>query len=255
MKLVSWNVAGFRACLKKGFVDFFESVDADIFCLQEVKATKEQYDFHPLGYYEYLNTAEKKGYSGTLIYTKIKPLQVIYGMGAKLFDIEGRIITLVYQDFYLVNVYVPNVQRTLARMEYRLKWEKRFRSYLKNLDKEKSVIICGDFNVAHTEKDIKNAKQNKGNAGFTDEEKTEFGRLLKIGLIDTYRYFYPEKKDAYTWWSYMKGVREKNIGWRIDYFLASKRFIEEIEQATIYSNIYGSDHCPIGIQIKELGVK
>ena len=211
MKLVSWNVAGFRACLKKGFADFFESIDADIFCLQEVKAMKEQYDFHPAGYYEYLNTAEKKGYSGTLIYTKIKPLQVIYGMGDTLLDIEGRIITLEYQDFYLVNVYVPNVQRTLARMEYRLKWEKLFRKYLKKLDKEKPVIICGDFNVAHTEIDIKNAKQNHGNAGFTDEERTEFGHLLKIGLVDTYRHFYPEKQDAYTWWSYMKSVRERNI--------------------------------------------
>lgn len=255
MKIVSWNVAGFRACLKKGFVSFFEKVDADIFCLQEVKATKEQYDFHPAGYYEYLNPAEKKGYSGTLVYTKIKPLQVIYGMKDTLFDMEGRIITLEYQDFYLVNVYVPNVQRTLARMAYRLKWEKQFRKYLKKLDQEKAVIICGDFNVAHTEKDIKNAKQNKGNAGFTEEERTEFGRLLKIGLVDTYRHFYPEKQDAYTWWSYMKKVRERNIGWRIDYFLVSKRFIEKVEGASIYSTVYGSDHCPIGIQIKKKRVE
>lgn len=255
MKIVSWNVAGFRACLKKGFVSFFEKVDADIFCLQEVKATKKQYDFHPAGYYEYLNPAEKKGYSGTLVYTKIKPLQVIYGMKDTIFDMEGRIITLEYQDFYLVNVYVPNVQRTLARMAYRLKWEKQFRKYLKKLDQEKVVIICGDFNVAHTEKDIKNAKQNKGNAGFTEEERTEFGRLLKIGLVDTYRHFYPEKQDAYTWWSYMKKVRERNIGWRIDYFLVSKRFIEKVEGASIYSTVYGSDHCPIGIQIKKKRVE
>lgn len=251
MKIVSWNVAGFRACLKKGFRDFFKQVDADIICLQEVKATKEQYDFHPSGYYEYLNVAEKKGYSGVLVFTKEKPLTVAFGMNNEVFDSEGRLITLEYQDFYLVNVYVLNVQRTLARMDFRLEWEMAFRKYIKSLDKKKPVIICGDFNVAHTEMDIKNAKQNRGNAGFTDEERGEFTKLLQLGLMDTYRYFYPEKEDAYTWWSYMKGVRERNIGWRIDYFLISKRWIEEVEEASIYSSVYGSDHCPIGIQMKD----
>ncbi len=251
MKLVSWNVAGFRACLKKGFRDFFEDVDADIICLQEVKATREQYDFHPEGYYEYLNVAERKGYSGVLIYTRRKPLSVTYGMKNELFDAEGRMITLEYQEFYLVNVYVPNVQRTLARMDFRMEWEREIRKYLKSLDLKKPVVICGDFNVAHTELDIKNAKQNRGNAGFTDEEREEFSKLLGIGLVDTYRHFYPDDKDHYTWWSYMRGVREKNIGWRIDYFLASKRWTNQVEDAMIYSSVYGSDHCPIGIQIRE----
>lgn len=254
MKLVSWNVAGFRACLKKGFQDFFDEVNADIFCLQEVKASGEQYSFHPKGYYEYLNVAERKGYSGTLIFTKEKPLQVFYGIGEALFDVEGRVVTLEYDQFYLVNVYVPNVQRSLARMAYRLKWEKSFRRYLSKLDCIKPVIICGDFNVAHTEKDIKNAKQNRGNAGFTDEERDEFGKLLKQGFVDTYRYFYPDQI-SYTWWSYMRGVRERNIGWRIDYFLVSRRWVDHIEDAVIYSSIYGSDHCPIGIQIRENVVK
>lgn len=255
MKIVSWNVAGFRACLKKGFADFFQEVDADIICLQEVKATSLQYDFHPDDYYEYLNVAEKKGYSGTLVFTKEKPLHVTYGMGCALFDVEGRIVTLEYDAFYLVNVYVPNVQRTLARMTYRLQWEKEFRRYLKKLDQMKPVVICGDFNVAHTEQDIKNAKQNRGNAGFTDAEREEFGKLLKSGFVDTYRHFYKDKNDSYTWWSYMKGVRERNIGWRIDYFLVSKRYLKQVESATIYSSVYGSDHCPIGIQIHDSYVK
>lgn len=251
MKIVSWNVAGFRACLKKGFQEFFDNVDADIFCLQEVKATPEQHGFHPKGYYEYFNLAEKKGYSGTLIYTKEEPICVFYGMDHELFDGEGRLITLEYSTFYLVNVYVPNVQRTLARMEYRLKWEEVFRKYLRKLDQHKPVVICGDFNVAHQEIDIKNFKQNRGNAGFTDEERGEFSKLLKSGFIDAYRYFYPDRMDAYTWWSYMKGVRERNIGWRIDYFLVSKRFIQYLQSAEIYFSIYESDHCPIGIQIDE----
>lgn len=250
MKIVSWNVAGFRACLKKGFQDFFNEVDADIFCLQEVKATKEQYNFQPENYFEYLNSAERKGYSGTLIYSKIEPLSVIYGIGIDKFDIEGRSITLEFPDFYLVNLYVPNVKRTLERMDERMEWEEAVRNYLKKLDKKKPVIICGDFNVAHTEMDIKNAKQNIGNAGFTDEEREKFSELLASGFIDTYRYYHPDTKDKYTWWSYMKNVRERNIGWRIDYFLVSSRFISRISNTMIYDDIYGSDHCPIGIEVK-----
>lgn len=250
MKIVSWNVAGFRACLKKGFQDFFNEVDADIFCLQEVKATKEQYNFQPENYFEYLNSAERKGYSGTLIYSKIEPLSVIYGIGIDKFDIEGRSITLEFPNFYLVNLYVPNVKRTLERMDERMEWEEAVRNYLKKLDKKKPVIICGDFNVAHTEMDIKNAKQNIGNAGFTDEERKKFSELLASGFIDTYRYYHPDTKDKYTWWSYMKNVRERNIGWRIDYFLVSSRFISRISNTMIYDDIYGSDHCPIGIEVK-----
>ena len=250
MKIVSWNVAGLRACLKKGFSDFFEEVNADIFCLQEIKATQDQYDFHPQGYYEIVNSAARKGYSGVLIFTKEKPLKITYGINNPLFDIEGRTITLEYDDFYLVNVYVPNVKRTLERLEERMIFDKEFKEYLKNLDNKKPVIVCGDFNVAHQEIDIKNAKQNIGNAGFTNEERQDFSILLKSGFIDTYRYYNPNKEDAYTWWSYMKGVRERNIGWRIDYFIVSKRIINKVSNPTIYKDIYGSDHCPIGIEYK-----
>ena len=250
MKLISWNVAGFRACLKKGFANFFEEENADIVCLQEVKATKDQYEFSPSEYYEYLFPAKRKGYSGTLIYTKIKPISVKYGIGEVEYDEEGRNITLEFNNFYLVNCYVPNVKRNLERMDSRMRYEKCFKEYIKKLEKEKPVIICGDFNVAHTEIDIKNAKQNIGNAGFTDEEREKFSELLDSGLIDTFRYYNKEKTDAYTWWSYMKGVREKNIGWRIDYFLVSKRFIHQITNTMIYKEVLGSDHCPIGIEIK-----
>ena len=250
MKIISWNVAGFRACLKKGFANFFEEENADIVCLQEVKAEKEQYDFSPSGYYEYLFPAKRKGYSGTLIYTKIKPISVKYGIGEVEYDEEGRNITLEFNNFYLVNCYVPNVKRNLERMDSRMRYEKCFKEYIKKLEKEKPVIICGDFNVAHTEMDIKNAKQNIGNAGFTYEEREKFSELLDSGLIDTFRYYNQEKTDAYTWWSYMKGVREKNIGWRIDYFLVSKRFIHQITNTMIYKEVLGSDHCPIGIEIK-----
>ena len=250
MKLISWNVAGFRACLKKGFANFFEEENADIVCLQEVKAEKEQYDFSPSGYYEYLFPAKRKGYSGTLIYTKIKPISVKYGIGEVEYDEEGRNITLEFNNFYLVNCYVPNVKRNLERMDSRMRYEKCFKEYIKKLEKEKPVIICGDFNVAHTEMDIKNAKQNIGNAGFTYEEREKFSELLDSGLIDTFRYYNKEKTDAYTWWSYRKGVREKNIGWRIDYFLVSKRFIHQITNTMIYKEVLGSDHCPIGIEIK-----
>lgn len=250
MKIVSWNVAGFRACLKKGFQNFFSEVDADIVCLQEVKATKEQYDFHPQGYFEYLYPAERKGYSGTLIYSKIEPIFVSFGLGVDKFDNEGRCITLNFSEFYLVNLYVPNVKRTLERMNERMEWENEIREYLKKLDKIKPVIVCGDFNVAHTEMDIKNAKQNIGNAGFTYEEREKFTELLESGFIDTYRYYHPDINDKYTWWSYMKDVRARNIGWRIDYFLVSNRFIDEVTNTIIYDDIYGSDHCPIGIETK-----
>lgn len=250
MKIVSWNVAGFRACLKKGFQNFFDEVQADIVCLQEVKATKEQYDFHPKEYFEYLYPAERKGYSGTLIYSKIEPISITYGIGVEKFDIEGRTITLEFSDFYLVNLYVPNVKRTLERMTERMEWEIEIRKYLKKLDTLKPVVICGDFNVAHTEMDIKNAKQNVGNAGFTDEEREKFTELLATGFIDTYRYYHHDVENSYTWWSYMKNVRARNIGWRIDYFLVSNRFIKRVSDTMIYSDVYGSDHCPIGIEIE-----
>lgn len=250
MKFVSWNVAGYRACLKKGFSDFFEKVQADFFCLQEVKATEEEIDYRPAGYYCYRNLAEKKGYSGTIIYAKKEPISIFYGMGIPIHDKEGRTITLEYEDFYLVNTYVPNVKRTLERLDYRMIWEDDFRQYVHKLSQKKMVIICGDFNVAHTEIDIKNAKANRGNAGFTDEERAKFQELLDSGFIDTFRYQHPEEEDWYTWWSYMRNVREKNIGWRIDYFLLSKRDIDHLEKSFIYREIYGSDHCPIGIEIK-----
>lgn len=247
MKLVSWNVAGFRACLNKGFGEFFKAVDADVVCLQEVKATQDQYDFHPKEYREYLYPANRRGYSGTLIYSRIEPLSVTYGIGDERFDSEGRLITLEFENFYLVNSYVPNVKRTLERMQERMEWEEEVKKYYKKLELKKPVVVCGDFNVAHTEMDIKNAKANGGNAGFTDEERKKFTELLDAGFIDTFRYFNPDAKDAYTWWSYMRNVRERNIGWRIDYFIVSKDFIKNISEAKIYSDVYGSDHCPIGI--------
>lgn len=249
MKLISWNVAGFRACLKKGFSDFFDWVEADVICLQEVKATKDQIQYEPEGYDLYLYPAERKGYSGTLIYSRIKPLSVSYGVGIEEHDHEGRVITLEFEEFYLINTYVPNVKRTLERLPYRMVWEDMFKDYLKKLEETKPVIVCGDFNVAHTEQDIKNAKANVGNAGFTDEEREKFTILLNSGFIDTYRYFYPDAKDAYTWWSYMPGVRERNIGWRIDYFICSKSIIDNVKNAKIYHEVLGSDHCPIRIEI------
>lgn len=251
MKLISWNVAGLRACVNKGLEEFFNKENADIFCIQESKVTKEQNPFHPEGYYEYLYPAEKKGYSGTLVYSKIKPFHVKYGIDEEEYDNEGRTITLEYDDFYLVNVYVPNVKRDLSRMESRMRFQDLFKNYLKELDKKKPVLICGDFNVAHEEIDIKNVKSNIGNAGFTYEERDKMTELLGVGFIDTFRYYNKDKKDAYTWWSYRKGVREKNIGWRIDYFLSSNRFIESITKTMIYKDILGSDHCPIGIEIKQ----
>ena len=249
MKLVSWNVAGFRACLKKGFEDFFYSCDADVYLLQEVKAEKDQIDFEPKDYYCYINPAEKKGYSGTLIYTLYEPLSVTYGLGIDEHDHEGRVITLEFEDYYLVNQYVPNVKRDLSRLDYRMKWEDDLRSYLKRLEEKKPVVICGDFNVAHEEIDIKNAKANIGNAGFTYEERDKFTKLLESGFIDTYRYFNPDKEE-YSWWSYMFNARKNNAGWRIDYFLVSKSIIDKVSDAIIYTDVYGSDHCPIGLNIK-----
>ena len=249
MKIVSWNVAGYRACLKKGFSDFFEKEQADIFCLQEVKATLDQIPYHPDGYQCYINPAERKGYSGTLIYSKTKPIEVTYGIGVEKHDHEGRVITAEYQSFYLVNVYTPNSKRNLERLNYRVEWEEDFKKYLKLLEKEKPVIVCGDFNVAHEEIDLKNPKQNIGNAGFTYEERECFANLLNSGFIDTFRFFNPDKV-AYTWWSYMAKSRERNIGWRIDYFLVSKPFISRIKKQIIFDKINGSDHCPIELVLK-----
>lgn len=250
MKLVSWNVAGFRACLKKGFEDFFYSCHADIYCLQEVKAQLDEIDFMPKDYYCYINTAEKKGYSGTIIYSLYKPINVTYGLGIEKYDNEGRIITLEFEEYYLVNQYVPNVKRDLSRLKYRMDFEEEFKKYVKKLENKKPVVICGDFNVAHTEADIKNAKSNIGNAGFTYEEREKFTQLLESGFVDTYRYFNSQKKDAYTWWSYMHNARSKNIGWRIDYFLVSKSIIHKVFNPKIYFDVFGSDHCPIGLELK-----
>ena len=249
MKIVSWNVAGFRACLKKGFQNFFEEIDADVFCLQEVKATKEQYDFHPKGYFEYLFPAERKGYSGTAIFTKKKPIAVTRGIGIEEHDKEGRILTLEFKDFYLVNNYTPNAKRGLERLDYRQIWEDEIRKYLLKLNKKKPVIMCGDLNVAHKEIDLKNPKSNRGNAGFTDEEREKMTQLLKAGFTDSFRYLYPDKENAYSWWSYMGRAREKNVGWRIDYFIVSNDMKHKIKEATIYPQIMGSDHCPVGLEI------
>ena len=249
MKLTSWNVNGLRACLNKGFKDFFHTVNADVFCIQETKMQPNQVEVD-LGQYEaYWNSAIKKGYSGTAVFTRIKPLSFNYGMDMQEHDQEGRIITLEFEQFFLVNVYTPNSQRELVRLDYRTKWEDDFRVYLKKLDADKPVIVCGDINVAHQEIDIKNPKNNRRNAGFTDEERGKMTVLLQSGFTDTFRYLYPEKKDAYTWWSYMMKAREKNIGWRIDYFLVSDRLRPKIKDSVIHSEIFGSDHCPISLDI------
>ena len=248
MKLVSWNVAGFRACLKKGFDDFFKEVNADVFAIQESKVLKDQFDYSPEGYDMYLYPAEKKGYSGTIIYSKIKPISVSYGLGIDEHDHEGRLITLEFNDFYFITEYVPNVKRDLSRLDYRMKWEDDLRSYLKKLEEKKPVVLCGDLNVAHNEIDIKNAKANIGNAGFTYEERGKFTELLNAGFIDTFRYFNKDK-EQYSWWSYMGKARENNIGWRIDYFVVSKGIINKVSNSIIYDDIMGSDHCPIGLDI------
>ena len=248
MKIISWNVAGFRACLKKGFDEFFDKENADIYCLQESKVLEDQFSYNKEGYDMYLYPAEKKGYSGTLVFTRIKPLNVSYGINIDEHDHEGRVITLEFNDFYLVNVYVPNVKRDLSRLEYRMKWEDDFKQYLKHLDEKKTVIVCGDFNVAHNEIDIKNAKANIGNAGFTYEERDKFTKLLESGFIDTFRYFH-ETEEKYSWWSYMGKAREKNIGWRIDYFIISKSSINNVVDSTILNDVMGSDHCPICLEV------
>ncbi|WP_026105067.1 exodeoxyribonuclease III [Halalkalibacterium ligniniphilum] len=250
MKLVSWNVNGLRACVRKGFLDYFAEVDADIFCIQETKLQEGQIQLELNGYEQYWNYAEKKGYSGTAIFTKRKPISVKYGVGNEEHQTEGRIITLEFDDFYLVNVYTPNAKRDLSRLDYRLIWEDAFRMYLKELDTIKPVILCGDLNVAHQEIDLKNSKSNKGNSGFTDEERLKMTTLLSSGFIDTFRYFYPEKEDAYTWWSYMAKVRDRNIGWRIDYFIVSERLKDRLIDAEIHSQILGSDHCPVVLEMK-----
>ena len=249
MKLISWNVNGFRAVLNKGFNDFFEKIDADIFCIQETKLQESQVDFDPEGYNAYWNSAVKKGYSGTAVFSKIKPLNVSYGINIEEHDQEGRVITLEYDKFYLVNCYTPNSQRELTRLEYRMKWEECFRNYLKKLKEHKPVILCGDLNVAHNEIDLKNPKTNTHNAGFTIEERNQMSNLLNAGFIDTFRYLYPEQKEAYSWWSYMFHAREKNSGWRIDYFIISEDIKDKIIDSNIHSEIFGSDHCPVELDI------
>ena len=248
MKIISWNVNGIRACLKKGFLDFFKEANADIFCLQETKCQQGQVELEIEGYTSYWNSAEKKGYSGTAVFTKKKPLNVTYGIGKEEHDKEGRIITLEFENFYLVTNYTPNAKRELERLDYRMIWEDEIRKYLLNLNKTKPVIMCGDLNVAHEEIDLKNPKTNRGNAGFTDEEREKMTELLNAGFTDSFRYLYPEKQE-YSWWSYMGHAREKNIGWRIDYFITSKDIKKNIKEATIYSEVLGSDHCPIGLEI------
>lgn len=250
MRLISWNVNGLRACITKGFNDFFKTIDADMFCIQETKMQEEQADSICFdGYYRYMNSAIKKGYSGTAIFTKIKPNNVTYGMGIEKHDLEGRIITLEYDNFFLVNCYTPNSKRELERLGYRQEFEDDFREYLVNLNKKKPVILCGDLNVAHEEIDLKNPSSNHRNAGFTDEERNKMTRLLNSNFTDSFRYLSPDKKDAYTWWSYMRNSREKNIGWRIDYFIVSNDIKDKIKEAKIHNKILGSDHCPIELEI------
>ena len=247
MKLVSWNVNGIRACLQKGFLESFKQLDADIFCVQETKMQEGQADIAIEGYYHYLNSAVKKGYSGTLIYTKRKPIHVFYGMNKEEHDQEGRLISLEFEDYYVITCYTPNSQNELKRLDYRQVWEDDFLEYLLSLDKP--IILCGDLNVAHQEIDLKNPKLNMKNAGFTKEERNKMTELLEAGFIDTFRYLYPKKEECYSWWSYMGRAREKNIGWRIDYFIVSNDLKKKIEDAKIYSDIMGSDHCPVGLKI------
>lgn len=249
MKLISWNVNGIRACLTKGFAETFKKMDADIFCIQETKCQPEQVELEFEGYTSYWNSAEKKGYSGTAIFTKQKPLNVTYGIGIEEHDKEGRVITLEFEEFYMVDIYTPNSKRELERLDYRQIWEDEIRKYLLKLNETKPVIMCGDLNVAHEEIDLKNPKTNRKNAGFTDEERQKMTELLNAGFTDTFRYLYPDKENAYSWWSYMGHAREKNVGWRIDYFIVSKSIEGKIKEATIYPEIMGSDHCPVGLEI------
>ncbi len=249
MKFISWNVNGLRACMTKGFMDFFDNVAADFFCLQEIKLSEGQIDWEKEGYYAYWNYAEKKGYSGTAIFTKHEPINVTYGIGVDEHDHEGRVITLEYEDFYMVTCYTPNSQNELARLDYRMVWEDDFRAYLNDLKEKKSVLVCGDLNVAHKEIDLKNPKTNRRNAGFTDEEREKMTILLESGFIDTFRHFYPDMTDIYSWWSYRFKAREKNAGWRIDYFLASEDLKDKLIDAKIHTDILGSDHCPVEVTL------
>lgn len=249
MKFISWNVNGLRACMGKGFLDFFKEADADIFCLQETKLQEGQIELDLPGYHQYWNYAEKKGYSGTAVFTKEEPLSVSNGIGIEEHDHEGRVITLEYSDYYFITVYTPNSQNELARLPYRMKWEDDFFTYLKKLEEKKSVIFCGDLNVAHKEIDLKNPKTNRKNAGFTDEERGKFTALTQAGFIDTFRYFYPDVTDVYSWWSYRFKAREKNAGWRIDYFVVSEDLQDKLKDAKIHTDIMGSDHCPVELDI------
>lgn len=250
MKFISWNVNGLRACVGKGFAESFKQLDADFFCLQETKMQEGQLDLNFEGYTSYWNYAEKKGYSGTAIFTRHQPISVSYGLGIEEHDHEGRVITLEMQDFYLITVYTPNSQDGLRRLDYRMTWEDDFLEYIKRLDEKKPVIVCGDLNVAHEEIDLKNPKSNRKNAGFTDEEREKMTKWLNSGFTDTFRYFYPEQKDIYSWWSYRFKAREKNAGWRIDYFIVSNRLQERFDNAKIHTEIYGSDHCPVELTLK-----
>ncbi len=250
MKLISWNVNGLRACLNKGFMESFSSLDADVFCLQETKLQPGQVELDLPGYEQYWYSADKKGYSSTALFTKIKPIAVTNGIGIDEHDHEGRVITAEYENYYVVTCYTPNSQRELARLDYRMQWEKDFQNYIKELDKKKPVILCGDLNVAHKEIDLKNPKTNRKNAGFTDEEREMMTQFLDAGFVDTFRYLYPDVEEAYSWWSYMRQARERNTGWRIDYFIVSERLSPSIEEAKIHADIYGSDHCPVELDIK-----
>ena len=250
MKLISWNVNGIRACLQKGFLDFFQEIDADIFCLQETKLQAGQHDLDLPGYHQYWNYAEKKGYSGTALFTKVEPLNVVYGIGVEEHDHEGRVITAEFEDYYVVTVYTPNSQRELTRLDYRMDWEACFLAYVKGLAQKKGVIFCGDLNVAHQEIDLKNPKTNHKNAGFTDEERACFSKVLENGFIDSFRHFYPDQTDAYSWWSYMANARAKNVGWRIDYFVVSENLKDRMTDAKIHPQIMGSDHCPVELDLK-----
>ena len=251
MKLISWNVNGLRAVVGKGFVDIFNALDADVFCLQETKLQAGQIELDLPGYEQYWNYAERKGYSGTAVFTRIKPLNVTYGMGIEAHDTEGRMITLEYETFYLVNVYTPNSKDGLARLPYRMEWEDDVRAYLKKLEQTKPVVLCGDLNVAHEEIDLKNPKTNRKNAGFSDEERAKMTELLAAGFIDTFRYFYPDKTGEYSWWSYRFNARKNNAGWRIDYFIVSDALKELLISASIHQEIFGSDHCPVELELKE----
>lgn len=249
MKFISWNVNGLRACVTKGFEDFFKKADADFFCLQETKLQEGQIHLDLPGYQQFWNYAQKKGYSGTAIFAKEAPLSVVYGVGVEELDTEGRLITLEYPDFHIVTCYTPNAQNELARIDHRLKWDEAFRNHLQKLDETKPVIVCGDLNVAHQEIDLKNPGPNRGSAGFSDEERESFGKTLACGFTDSFRYLYPDLTDAYSWWSYRFNARKNNAGWRIDYFLVSDRLTEKITAAPIYSEIFGSDHCPVGLEL------